>query len=75
MILYSLVYTEPMAVDKKKSKPDRSRLWIDTITVDDRGLYLWEIFQGSVSKKRGIAFSVDEAQDEIRQARESLGAT
>lgn len=67
-----MLYTEPMALDKKKT--DRSRLWIDQIVVDDRGLYLWEVFQGSVSKKRGIAFSVDEAQEEIRQARESLGA-
>jgi hypothetical protein len=59
----------------EKKKQDRSRLWIDTITVNSQGLYSWEIFQGSISKRKGIAFSVDEAQEEIRQARESLGAT
>ena len=62
-----------MEEKREKRKTNRTRLWIDEIKVTDNGLYQWSVYQGGVLKKSGIAFSPEEAQTEINEAREKLG--
>lgn len=47
------------------------RIWTDRIKFKD-GLYEWSLLQGNVEKKSGIAFTIDEANDELLRARDGF---